>query len=256
MRTSGLLRESCVRNCCECRVFERDFNFGGASWRDCERVARSPHSETRWPELIHPYHLMWRRVDVRTLAAVALLLAASEASAQTSSRTVGDFHVSTNRDPMTDEDRSFAFVMPLPGGSSGLESLAWKCEADGLNILVSTKYLAGDSDNEIRVQVRFPPSPAETPTYWGEAAKNQLWWMPMRAVPSFTQKAIENSEVIVRVVDPLDGETLTASFRLRGLRDALRSLPCYRGPSSNKQEHQSRSETQVDLAEVPEGTRA
>lgn len=163
---------------------------------------------------------------MRIIPAVLLLLPAI-AGAQSDFQQVGDFTVAIRVDAMTDADRSYATTDRL-SGNTGMEALTFKCLDDGLNVIVETKYLAGDSDDEVRVLWRFAPDPASTPRYWGAMTGNRGWWMPMSLVTSFIETAKTRSEVTLRVVDPLDGETLTATFSLRGLGNALERLPCYR----------------------------
>jgi hypothetical protein len=50
-------------------------------------------------------------------------------------------------------------------------------------------------------------------------------FLPIRDITSFTQQALAGDTIAVRVTDS-EGDTIADSFKLNGLADALKALPC------------------------------
>lgn len=148
---------------------------------------------------------------------------------------IGDFHYTHSTDPMDDTDRSNIFTLAKdPGGRSGAV-LMWKCLSDGLNVAyLFDTYMGGDSDDEVRVRYRVDQKKASDVLYWALAQSNEAAWMPMRYVEAFTEQARAGMKAVLRVTDPLDGETHTDEFGLNGLSVALGRLPCASGISGRE----------------------
>ena len=102
------------------------------------------------------------------------------------------------------------------------------CQYDGLNIMLSHKYLGGDSDDQVRVQLRVDKNESYGPAYWDLGSNSRISWMPMRDVPNMIAQMKAGYRLLIRVVDPLDGETLTQAVSLVGFSAAVESLSCYR----------------------------
>ncbi|HSL21493.1 MAG TPA: hypothetical protein VK886_08155 [Vicinamibacterales bacterium] len=136
------------------------------------------------------------------------------------------FRFSLNTDPRTDEDRSFVATMT---GELPVQSLAFKCLSDGLNVLYSfDKYFAG-TDGAVRIRLRFPGQPATPWEDWGLMAggRQSIAYMPEESVMAFIEEASSHSSITMQAMDPRDGETVTAEFSIVGVRKAVQRLACY-----------------------------
>ncbi len=52
-------------------------------------------------------------------------------------------------------------------GSPIYGTLSWRCDEDGLNVVLSLgTYFGGDSDNQVQVQYRIDADPAVDPQWW------------------------------------------------------------------------------------------
>jgi hypothetical protein len=134
----------------------------------------------------------------------------------------------SNQDVMDDSDRSYVvadFDRDVISSSGDPFAIAFKCEADGLNFLISHSYLIGNSDDDIRVEMRFDNSPAKT-YWWPLQSSNKLTYAEMSAVPTILSSAKVGTKVAVRIIDPGDGEAMTSIFSLVGISDALTKLSC------------------------------
>jgi hypothetical protein len=152
------------------------------------------------------------------VAVFVVVIAIGQASAQ--NQTFGSFEIRKSVDKMTDEDRSFAGVT----GESGKTVFGLRCMEDGLNVaFLWNKYFTGDSGG-ITVQYRFPPNPAVS-SRWDISTSKEMGFLPMGKVRAFITQAKQSSTVVLRVTDR-DGEMITDSFKLDGLSEALRALPC------------------------------
>jgi hypothetical protein len=149
------------------------------------------------------------------LASVAAALAASDYPI------VGSFTVVKNADVISDTDRSF-IITP---GTDG-RSLGWTCMADGLNVsFVWGTHLSGHTQmGTITVAYQFPSAPVVTKP-WDIAGNRTAAFLPMRDVWAFTQEALVADAITVGVMDS-DGSTIADRFKLNGLAEALKALPC------------------------------
>jgi len=156
---------------------------------------------------------------MKALLLIATLALAAPATAQ--ELTVGSFTVLKNTDPINDTDRSSAFTV-----NEDKRAMGFRCLADGLNVTyLWSRYFMGD-DSRITVVHRFPPGQAMT-RQWHMATNHQAAFLPMRDVPAFVQSALTTGTVVLRVTDR-DGDQITDQFKLDGLVDALKHLPCYK----------------------------
>ena len=69
-----------------------------------------------------------------------------------------------NKDDFTGDDRSYVLMMPSSGDTFGV---AWRCEFDGLNIVIAHSYLSGDSDDDIVVLYKFDDEPPSQKKWYG-----------------------------------------------------------------------------------------
>jgi hypothetical protein len=156
---------------------------------------------------------------------VALCVPVAPASAQERTQ---DFQFRVSKDEFDDSERSFIYTLPLAADDSRPKAnLMWRCMDDGLNIIYYfDKYLAGDTDENVRVRYRIDDLPATEFEYWGMMTSNEGTWMPMHRVRDFTALAERSARIVVEVEDPLDSERIRDSFSLRGLSTALQLLEC------------------------------
>lgn len=129
------------------------------------------------------------------------------------------------KDGFTGEDRSYVFIQPSSvTGDTFL--IAWRCEYDGLNVVLAHNFLAGDSDDEVVVLYKFDEGDPSGNNYYDLSGSNKLTYFDMSDVPAFTQKALNSQKLMVRLIDPSDQETATGTFFLKGLSQNLPKLPC------------------------------
>lgn len=159
------------------------------------------------------------RKVVRTVLLAGLIAAA--ATAQAKDKQIGSFVIDQSRDPMTDASRAFAVTR----GENQKLALAWKCEADGVNVLALWDTYAGQGDI-ITVQYRFTAAAAVT-GYWEMSFSHKSAYMPKSQVTRFTALAISAPSFELRVTDH-SGETIADTITLDGLATALEGLPCAR----------------------------
>lgn len=140
----------------------------------------------------------------------------------------GDFTIVRRQDPLDDANRSFTVTPALDPVGDREPVFGWHCMADGLNVVVNfDTYFGGDDDDEIQVRFRFDDSDPSDDTWWPLLQGNKSAYLPMDLVEAFTDRARRSDRLVVRVTDPLDGESYTDTFRLNGLANALKAiLPC------------------------------
>jgi hypothetical protein len=130
-------------------------------------------------------------------------------------------------DLFNDEDRSaLAPTADLYGDSEVALSMVVKCEYDGLNILVGHSYMAGDSDDEILVELRVDGNDAYGPKYWSLQG-NEASWMPISDVRDFVEQMKNGGRLAIRVTDPFDQESNVQIIGLVGFSKAIEMLSCY-----------------------------
>ena len=145
--------------------------------------------------------------------------------------THGAFTVVFDQDTFTDANRSFIMTIPTDSRSGRLaDNLGFSamCMADGLNIVVLWgKFFGGDRDDRVEVRYRLDDRPSPDPMRWPMFPSSEAAWMPMHQVGGFVAEARTARTLALRVIDPLDGETITNTFSLEGFGAALdRILPC------------------------------
>lgn len=145
-----------------------------------------------------------------------------------SSHAFAGWEYNRNADRFTDADRSSitASVDMYESQDTPLV-IGLVCMEDGLNLLLSHKYLGGDSDNEILVQMRVDKKEPYGPNYWRLFPGREASWMPMADVPKMVRELRAGNQLHIRVVDPVDGETLNQSVSLQGFSGAIEKLSCY-----------------------------
>jgi len=171
------------------------------------------------------------RVFTITVTLLSLFGVASNGAAQEPEQ-IGAFYYVSSMDPFDDEDRSVIATLELGADSDLADTayLAWQCMSDGLNVVYAfNKYFGGDSDERVRVRYRIDSQDPTDFESWGLMQDNDAAWIPMEWVSEFTRLARGGTRVAFRVIDPLDGETLTHEFSLVGLSDALTRLSCAAG---------------------------
>lgn len=147
---------------------------------------------------------------------VALLAMNVQSSAQSK---IGNFSYSIETDPITDENRS---IMWGVDDADGGIALGVACTDAGMAVMVLHKYLGGQ-DGIINAYYRFDSAEAQqTDLLLGR--RNQGSFLLPRLVESFTRSAREANQVVIRLIDPLDGEVLTSTIPLNGFAQTFRRL--------------------------------
>lgn len=144
-----------------------------------------------------------------------------------SSISYAEWMYAEQKDPFNDNDRSYIHADLMYETDEELYIQA-RCDFDGLNIALGHRYLAGDSDDEVRVQMRVDQNEPHGPRYWSLNPDNESSWMPMRDVPNMIAQMKLGTRLVIRVVDPHDGDTLDQSVSLAGFSAAVEKLSCYK----------------------------
>lgn len=164
-------------------------------------------------------------MSARTCLFVALALLAPALPAQAQDLAAGTFYYIPDRDEFDDSDRSSIATPSIVADSPSF--LGWKCMDDGLNVLyVFARYLGGDSDDEVVVRYRIDDREASAQAYWPLLQEHEAAHIPMDQVASFTAAARSGRQVLIEVMDPLDGEVISDRFDLDGLAASLQKLEC------------------------------
>jgi hypothetical protein len=122
-------------------------------------------------------------------------------------------------DILTDANRSGV----ITANASGALTVVFL--ENGLHVLYHWgKWFAGDIDNDVIIQYRIDRSPPSVQHYWRMSADNKTAAMPLINVPGFLREVQMGNKIIIRVIDPYDGETITSEFSLYGLSAALNRL--------------------------------
>lgn len=104
--------------------------------------------------------------------------------------------------------------------------------AGGPVVALMHKYLAGDDDEDVRVTYRVDRRRAVGPAWGRLSADNRATFTDVYdddAAGAWAPALAAGRELVVRVVDPYDGEVLESVHDLGGAARALRRLPCFRG---------------------------
>lgn len=163
-----------------------------------------------------------------SLPAQSLTSAARQVMRSDATAFEGDWIYTASVDPIDDSDRSSAMTISAEPSGGDYGSLSFKCMADGLNVVIGWgSYFGGDSDDDVLVVHRFDSKPASPRRYWHMFPNsNELAWMPMGLVPQFLTNARQSRKVVIRVSDPLDGETKTHTYSLNGAAAMMDRLAC------------------------------
>jgi hypothetical protein len=154
------------------------------------------------------------RYFTMVFAALAVFLVASSAQAQ--------FSYHPQKDAMTDVDRGLILAL---GEDSDL-SISVRCMSDGLNVVVTTGYMGGDRNDQVRVQMRFGNEPAPAAALWSQSTNSRAAFAPMKDVAGLIAKFRAHDTLVLRVVDPLDDETKTTRVSLADFEQAYAQLGC------------------------------
>lgn len=161
------------------------------------------------------FMLMLNRLLLVTLV-TATLGGPSVVSAQ--SMKTGNFTVLISKDRAGEQNRSYAYA---PSADS-VGGLGWKCLGDGMNVILAFgKYFRDDRGRQILVRYQFDGKTEAAPTYWTLANGGEAAYMPLSDVAAFTSQARGSRQVVMRVSDPVDGQTRTFDIGLGKLGSAL-----------------------------------
>jgi len=157
---------------------------------------------------------------------VALPARAQRETPRRQDRLIGAFDYLQVKDAVTDADRSRISTFSQPMPTDRLAFLAWSCRSNGLNVGYTFGTPMGSVTDRAIVRYSFADAPATTFEPWALAIGNVGVIMPMVDVMGFTHAAQSFRTVAIRV--KVREHEVTDTFRLDGLTEALRLLPCYR----------------------------
>lgn len=124
------------------------------------------------------------------------------------------------KDPITDANRSRVEVINNEG-----HALSFMHMEDGINVvLLWGKYFGGDRLDRVQVTYRIDSQVAVGPRNWHLMTSKRAAWMPMNEIAGFRQALSRGQTITIRIVDPLDGETITTAFPLAGFNNVVRRL--------------------------------
>lgn len=156
----------------------------------------------------------------RILLAAALCLLAAPVSAQ---QRMGAFTFHEEKDPITDENTSYAYTDEASGGFMPA-MLFFKCDED--QVLSVVKGNGFYMDDQLRVTWRFDQQEPQTAP-WVVA---EVQWLipPMEYQEAFRTTALTANRVAIRVHES-DGGSKTYVFNLNGLARGVQAMGC--GPA-------------------------
>jgi len=159
---------------------------------------------------------MLKRLALAFLIAATMVGSPSAASAQI--KKVGDFAVINAKDPIDSTNRSLAFSAT----ADEEKGLAWKCLGDGMNVIVTfDKYIPDDRGRQLLVRYQFDNQDAPVPGYWTLAHDGKAAYLPLAEVGAFTEMAKASKRVVLRLNDPIWGDSYTFDFSISKLKSAL-----------------------------------
>ena len=159
---------------------------------------------------------MFNRLSLTLLIAATVIASPSAASAQV--KKVGDFAVINAKDPIDSTNRSLAFSATVDEE----KGLAWKCLGDGMNVIITfDKYIPDDRGRQLLVRYQFDNQDAPVPGYWTLAHDSKAAYLPLAEVPAFTEMAKSSKKVVLRLNDPIWGDSYTFDFSISKLKSAL-----------------------------------
>ena len=158
---------------------------------------------------------MFSRLSL-SLTLVLALATPSLAAAQVTR--AGDFTVISAKDPLDNTNRSLAFA----ASKDEEKGLAWKCLGDGMNVILTfDKYIADDRGRQLLVRYQFDNQDAPVPGYWTLAHDGKAAYLPLAEVQAFTEMAKSSKRVVLRLNDPIWGDSYTFDFSISKLKSAL-----------------------------------
>jgi hypothetical protein len=114
-------------------------------------------------------------------------------------------------------------------GREGFLVVYWRCDADELyTYLQHRKRLYGNRGGDVIVRTKFNFSETSQARWYKVGTNHKHTFFDRQDVNPFTSNAIKSERLIIQVVSPFDGESVTAAFDTVGLERELVKLPCYR----------------------------
>ena len=163
----------------------------------------------------------------------------------------GGWIFDSTKDEMTDELRFYVSSDSRPTSTSDDDevtgTIAWRCSAtEGRELfLLLDKYFGGNSDDEVFVETRFDSEPPDS-AWWNLSRNKRGAFMPTEGISRFTNRVERGRRLLIRVTDPLDGETVTYSFALTGFSTAYRRFQSKCPSGTKNAPKRSDSPTRID----------
>jgi hypothetical protein len=180
------------------------------------------------PENVHITQEREMRRRFLLLVVFVMLLPVSTA-AQTNDRgVIGGFSWVDITDDMTDE-RHFMFETR---GEHSLKLIVL-CANDEPHLMLETGYMGGTRYNTVEVRYRFDETPATEPEDWMQTRDSRNAMPTDEIRRDILDRARVASRLVVRVVDPLDGEVKSSTFNLTGFQGLYQRLECVSTGAAN-----------------------
>ena len=129
-----------------------------------------------------------------------------------------------NKDDFTGKSSSYV----VSTASSGDElAIAWLCSAIGFDVIVAHGFFVGDRQKKSEVTYRFNDEPASEPERFDLMPGSETTRLSATRSYFFTQQALDSEQVMLRLVDPSDSETLISTFDLSNFREQMEKLACF-----------------------------
>lgn len=176
-----------------------------------------------------PAELAILRMAIAASLSILALAPAGAAYAQQDFR-IGSFHVEQRIDPITDEDRSIAFL--VPNGEPGAGGMvAWACGGADAGLLAGVSLAGVSRDGSPRAVVwRFDRDRPDS-TYLMGFAGGETWSFRGQDLVDFTIRAKTASRLVIRDLGEAPGLRSTDYiYDLTGSTSALNRLSCARNP--------------------------
>jgi hypothetical protein len=138
----------------------------------------------------------------------------------------GGWNYKENIDPFDDTDTSTVIADPEDYSGTDVLVVAVKCQSDGLNLLLGHSYMSGNTNDQIKIQMRVDKEEPYS-KLWSMSASQKNSWMPMTDVRGMVAQMKAGNKLVVRAYDPYDGDTSTQSLSLSGFSKQVEKLSCY-----------------------------
>lgn len=127
---------------------------------------------------------------------------------------------------MTDEDTSFIWTNEVDLEDPAREgTLVWRCQYDGLNLIMRANEFLNSSGESAYVRYRFDDDEVEDWQIWDVNASNTAAVAPLEFVGPINSR-FANAERVAVQTETYTGEVYTFVFNIAGFSEAISKLSC------------------------------